>query len=548
MNIEELLRIVKRESPWQEDQTGSWYLKDGALKEIIAAERKGYYEPPKSFFFLKGRFFEAIHKNPDKFGILIIRGPRRVGKTSTLKYLIKYLIEHGYDKESFFYISLDEESLLDTLEKRRMLREFLSALIDKYSVLKPIILVLDEVTFYKGWARALKNLVDSGDIGEGVGVIATGSYSLDLSSAKSELKGRLGPLGEAVGGDLFFPTRRFVEVVESLLGSNFKDFIKKKLGKVGRRLGLLEFLGGFQDKRDVVKYDYNAKIEALLSEFYSDLHGVFEIYKYSGGYPRSFSEALSSIRKKGEINVSDARYKDDIYDLFITDCRKFKLDEKILQKILLQVKSPSMRIAANLDTLLVGGLKKGELSKYIEYLEASGLFMLIPSVSNKNDVDLDSQTIIPNGKVQKFIVTDPAVFLSLYYCSRNIVDIYKKASSHLSKNIQELLFEAIVISHLRFLPVTRPFLNIAYVLEDDDEKKELADALVWYVNFRGEFISLPIEVKSGLNIDRRMIANKARELKDKYGLGRLIVVTNTEVFEITDEFIMIPIEIFLLLF
>jgi hypothetical protein len=546
MDFEGLLRIVKQESPWQEDKTGNWYLKDGALREIIAAEREGYYEPPKSFFFLKEKFFEEIYKNPDKFGILIIRGPRRVGKTSTLKYLIKHLIDGGYDKESFFYISLDEESLLDTLEKKKMLKEFLSALIDKYSVLKPIILILDEVTFYKGWARALKNLVDSGDIGEGVGVIATGSYSLDLSSAKSELKGRLGPLGEVVGGDLFFSTRRFVEVVESLLGSKFKDFIKKKLGKVGRRLGLLEFLGGFQSRSDVVKYDYNAKIEALLREFYSDLHGVFEIYKYSGGYPRSFSEALSSLRK-GEINVSDARYKDDIYDLFITDCRKFKLDETILQKILLQIKNPSMRISADLDTLLVSGLKKKELSLYIEYLKASGLFMFIPNVSQDTDIDINSQMIVPSGKIQKLIVTDPAVFLSLYYCSRNINNIYKKASSQLSKNIQELLFESIVISHLRFLPIVRPFLNIAYVLEDNNEEKELADALIWYVNFKGEFISLPIEVKSGLSIDRKEILNKARILKNKYRLGRLVVVANTEFFESTDDFVVIPIEIFLLL-
>lgn len=547
MDIDELLQIAIKESPWHKDEFGDWAAKDGALREIIVAEKEGYYEPPKALFFLKEEFFKAIHTSREKFGIVIIRGPRRVGKTSTLKYLIKEMISRGYDKESFFYVSLDDERLLEMLEKKKMLKEFLTALIQKYSPLKPIILILDEVTFYKGWARALKNLVDNGVIGPGVGIIATGSYSLDLSSAKSELKGRLGPLGEDLRGDVFFSTRRFIEVVESLLGKSFKSFIKNTLGNVGRRLGLLEFLAGFQDKFEAAKYSYRSKIDELVKNHYDDLHRIFEIYKYAGGYPRAFVEALAS-SKKGRASVSDARYKDDIYDLLVTDCRKFKLDENELQKILLQIKSPAIKIAPNFDTLKAGNMKKEELSKYIDYLEASGLFMFVPNVSSPTEIDPSSLTIIPSGKIRKLVVTDPAVFLALYYCSRNVVDIYKKANTQLPQGIQEAIFEAITISHLRFLPLAPPFKNIAYVLEANDAGKELADALIWYPNYKGKFISMPIEVKSGTNLNQKELLSKAKVLKDEYKLGRLVVVANTKNFEIYEHFVIMPIELFLLLF
>lgn len=57
-------------------------------------------------------------------GVVVIRGPRRVGKTSTLKYLVKTMIEEGYDRKSFFYISLDNEKLFFALGRKRCYEKF----------------------------------------------------------------------------------------------------------------------------------------------------------------------------------------------------------------------------------------------------------------------------------------------------------------------------------------------------------------------------------------------------------------------------------------
>lgn len=545
--ISRLIDSIVEDSPWQDEKKREWYLNDGSLREVIEAESRGLFEPPKIFYHLKKNFFEKLLLDKNLWGVVVIRGPRRVGKTSTLKYLVKTMIEEGYDRKSFFYISLDNEKLFFALGRKKMLREILRELINKFEKQKPLIIILDEVTFYKGWARAIKNLVDSGEIGRGIGVIATGSYSLDLSTAKAELPGRFGPLGERLGGDILFPPRRFVEVAESLLGSEFREFLSKNFGKVGRRLGTLEFLGGFQTEANNLVYDYESRIEILIDKFYDDLHGILEIYMFSGGYPRAFFEAIIS-QQKGNMKISDARYRDDIYELFVADCRKFRLDENTLKKILLNLQKPSMHISSTYDTLTRNiSLKKDEIFKYIKYFKSSGLFDFIPSISSPDEININTKSVIPSGKKLKLLVTDPAAFISFYLCSRNVHNIFEKSKTIISGNIKELLFEAVAVSHLRYLPLKKPFQNIGYILKIENKKeRELSDAFIWYINHENKFIRIPIEIKYTKNFERKEIKEKAEMLKD-FGSKRLIIVSNTKKFEIEKDYVIIPAEIYLLL-
>ena len=546
--ITELIELVFEDSSWIKDE--KWYEKDGSLREVIEAEKLGLFEPPKIFFHLKKNFFERIFKERNKWGIVIIRGPRRIGKTSTLKYLVKEMIEKGYPKESFFYISLDNEKLLEILEKRRMLRGFLKELIKKFEDKKPLIIILDEVTFYKGWARALKNLVDSGDVSEGIGIIATGSYSIELSSARSELSGRYGPLGERLGGEIFFYPRRFIEVSENLLGKEFRKFFSRTFGKIGKRFGILEFLAGYQENAENVHYEYERKINEMIEKYLDDLRGVLEIYKFSGGYPRAFFEAIITSQEKGEMKTSDARYKDDIFELFVTDCRKFKLDEEILKRILVNITFPSMQISRNFDTILSGieFVKKNEISRYIKYFKASGLIDFIPSISSPKEINISAKSVLPSSKNLKLIVTDPAAFISFYLCSRGVTkNIFSRARKLISGKVENALMESIVISHLRYLPFNPSFSNTGYILERaDKEEEELADAFVWYVNHRNELVTMAIEVKNTEKIDKEDIEETSEKLKD-YNVKRMIVVSKSKKFEVTEDYVNLPIEIFLLL-
>ncbi|MCW3134237.1 MAG: AAA family ATPase [Methanophagales archaeon] len=263
--------IIKNQNPWHDPVNKDWYRKDGALRELMDADDEGLYKPPKIYYFLKEKFFRPLYLNNRAYGVLIIRGPRRIGKTSTLKYMIKDYIQRGYTPDSFIYLSLDSDELLREAGRKRYLRELVDEIIRRFKKEnKPLIIILDEVTFYKGWARAIKNLIDSGSIGPGIALIATGSYSLDLSSAKRELAGRFGPLGEGLRGEQFFYPRRFIEMAEAILGSEFQNSISGMFGRGGgRRIGLMEYFSGFQTDRDSMRYNYKNILNGTFPEAYT---------------------------------------------------------------------------------------------------------------------------------------------------------------------------------------------------------------------------------------------------------------------------------------
>jgi predicted AAA+ superfamily ATPase len=540
-------RIVKNQNPWHDPANRDWYLKDGALRELMVADDEGLYKHPKIYYYLEKEFFEPLFSNDRAWGVLIIRGPRRIGKTSTLKYLIKDYIQRGYNSKSFIYLALDSDELFRDFDKRRYLRELVDEIIRKFKKPnEPLIIILDEVTFYKGWARAIKNLIDSGSIGPGIALIATGSYSLDLSSAKRELAGRFGPLGERLRGEQFFYPRRFIEMTEAILGSKFQNFLGRRRWSSGRRMGLMEYLAGFQTDRDNMRYNYKNILNKTSQAHYDDLHNLFEnIYLYSGGYPRGIYEAIKS-QKTGEINIPFARYSDDIFNLLVTDSKKFELSEDMIKQILSTVNLPSMRLSSSYGTL-TQNLRKNETEKYISYLEASGLFSFLPNISSPTQIDLGSASVRPRKDRLKLIVNDPAAFISIYLCSRGATTFDQVKILLLDGGVREHLFEAVVVSHLRYMPRIRiaPE-NMGYIITEDEE--ELADGFAWYLDRSNRLVLLAVEAKyTQKDVGIGEIRRKARILKEDFQVKRLIVVTNHKTLVIEDDYAIIPAEIFLLL-
>lgn len=562
LNQADIQKLITRNNPWRDIKNKDWVSEDGDLRELKKAESEGLFSPPKFAYYLKKNFFKKIFVERDETsGILIIRGPRRIGKTSTLKYIIDEMISEGYSSDSFLYLSLDLDEFFVEINKKRRLRELLTQIISDYKKPDiPLILILDEVTFYKGWARVLKNLVDTGAVGYGIGIIATGSYSLDLGSAKRELSGRFGALGEECGSDILFYPRRFIEASESVLGdsSGFRFFLSRRLGRFPKRTGILEFLAGYQGELEDQSFGYTKIINDLLEKYYEDLHQLLiDNYFYVGGYPRKIYQALL-FTKEGNINVPDARYVEDIYNLLVSDAQKFDLSPKVVEQIITKIQIPSFRVGGDLKFFRdLGGnnhLTINECNKYIEYLTSSGLFSLIPCVDNPSQIDHKTKFVNPKNFKYKFVVNDPAVFFSGYFCSRGIRGIFKRANKLLQENskIAESLFESIIISHFRHHPVLKrqKTNNISFILDTKnkgEEGSELLDVFLWYLNFQDKFVLVPVEIKFG-NVDISQIKDRAKKLKQEYGIKRLIVVTNKKEFEIQEDYVLIPAEIFLLFF
>lgn len=115
-------------------------------------------------------------------GLYSIRGPRQIGKTCWIKTILseKSRLGSGGARDCFY---LSCENLRDHQD----LAELLKSVRDRSWIF------LDEVTFVKEWARAVKHEADAGHIRT---LAVTGSDSHDLRKGQERMPGRLGRMGE----------------------------------------------------------------------------------------------------------------------------------------------------------------------------------------------------------------------------------------------------------------------------------------------------------------------------------------------------------------
>jgi predicted AAA+ superfamily ATPase len=98
----------------------------------------------------------------DERQIILLEGPRRVGKTSIMFHIIQAIIERGVDPGRIIYISLDDP----LINKERFFEELIN-IIEKHligrrlqSIKETVYLFLDEVTHLKDWELYLKRYYD----------------------------------------------------------------------------------------------------------------------------------------------------------------------------------------------------------------------------------------------------------------------------------------------------------------------------------------------------------------------------------------------------
>ncbi|MFH1706810.1 MAG: AAA family ATPase [Planctomycetota bacterium] len=161
---------------------------------------------------------------------IVLRGPRRVGKTILLKQAIQSLLAEGVSSRRILYIPFDE---LPTLRGIREPVLAISRWFEKIILMesfnkagnanRPAYLFLDEVQNLDAWAPQVKNLVDN----HAVRVLVTGSSSLRIEAGRDSLAGRvttleMGPLLLREIAEL-----RFKSTHVSLWGDNGLDRLMK---------------------------------------------------------------------------------------------------------------------------------------------------------------------------------------------------------------------------------------------------------------------------------------------------------------------------------
>ena len=418
-SVERLRQKLRLYNPWWVDDL--WYEKD---KEILEYERGPYRIVSRMYPYIRN----TLRRNPNKYGIVTIRGPRRAGKTTVIKLLIRSLInELRIDPQSIYYISLDYQGLgnISLLEILETLAETEG---DKY-------IFLDEVSMYENWSLDLKNISDLGLLYQGrLIIIATGSHSMDLAQAAEKLSSsRRGELATAfnLGGNLLFTPLRFSEVADGLSSDLYSYLSSGRKREAGTRFNILV---------NLKEGKISENLWELYNRFGASLEEMFEAYLIHGGYPK----AVKEFHENKEITEN---FYYEIAELLINDSKKAGLDPQLLRKILTELVNPKKLSGPfNVSDLteIERNLKEKQIrDQYLQYLKSTWAFFF--SYSERKDTQCQ-----PNyNENPKLYILDPFLFYSLYAYLNNIPDPLVKSRTLLEdEEFKGLLVESVVASHL----------------------------------------------------------------------------------------------------
>lgn len=188
-------QLLQQHNPW-------WFREELILddEKIVDFERESYqYIPP------------VMAEYPeDRDAILTLRGPRQIGKSTSMKLLIRrLLLEFKVPKKHVFYFSLDR------IEDFNQLYE----LIDCYlRNLRPgnkqrLYIFLDEISFVRKWQRGVKALADEGKL-KNVTLLLTGSNLIDIYKGAERLPGRRGKISKIDFEQLPMTFAEFIHLIE----------------------------------------------------------------------------------------------------------------------------------------------------------------------------------------------------------------------------------------------------------------------------------------------------------------------------------------------
>ncbi|MCP4749610.1 MAG: ATP-binding protein [Proteobacteria bacterium] len=189
------IQLLQKQNPW-------WFreeliLDDEKLKDLNLERFK--YSP---------KILQQFPAHDD--AVLTLRGPRQIGKSTTLKLLVQHLLlEMNIPKRNVFYFSLDR------IEDFNQLYDLLDCYLKSIRPINSerLYVLLDEISFVREWQRGIKALAEEGMLKK-VTLLLTGSNLIDIGKGAERLPGRRGKLDKVDFEQLPLTFREFVELIE----------------------------------------------------------------------------------------------------------------------------------------------------------------------------------------------------------------------------------------------------------------------------------------------------------------------------------------------
>jgi predicted AAA+ superfamily ATPase len=219
----------------------------------------------------------GLRELPQEGGVLLVRGPRQYGKSTWLEGELRATVVAA-GPASAFYLNGDElggqEELVGAIRR----------LLPLYRSDAPVRrLFLDEITAVPAWERALKRLIDRGELRD-VLVVTTGSRATDLRRGVERLPGRKGRLQRSAY--LFTPLsfKEFLRVCGERLG---RDALMAYLLSGGCPLAAAEIAAHGRLPEFVIEMvrDWVLGESAASGRDRASLLGVWDVVLRRGGTP-----------------------------------------------------------------------------------------------------------------------------------------------------------------------------------------------------------------------------------------------------------------------
>jgi len=459
------------------------------------------------------RILYKIELNSDV--VYSLRGPRQVGKTTSLKMLIRELLKDNDGIRIFYWTCL-------LISSPREFFGILNTYIDWARRTFPkerLYIFIDEISRIQNWQNAIIELEGMGKL-KNVTVILTGSHTLDLRKTPEKLPGRRG--NEVPGGpDKIFLPMKFVEYVETR-SPRISRFLRDHflLMWENRKRILLDMAAG------------NIPNEIELLRVYSDeLKSLFQDYLITGGIALSTHEYITT----GKIPESVyATYVDIITGDMVRWGKKDYYLKQLLGAIFETITTP---------VSWSGLWKKTDMGSHHTADEYVNILKDIFAVSYFYRLDKSSEKA-RYGDNKKIYLQDPFIFHALrgWVLGKNQ---FNEALDFISnEENRSKLVECVVSDHLIRLSFNfHPKYNFDYMNFVFYWRGKRDREVDFVLKIDGEY--LPIEVK---------YANQIKK-NDIYGLFDFIktgksyngIVISKDDMETKPNYMTIPAHIFLLL-
>ncbi len=248
--MNDIFERIRSNNPWWKSVSA---IGDDPLLLELAGKRYQYFHP----------LISTLPLNKD--GVMTIRGPRRVGKSTLLRLIIKKLLQkEKTPKEAVFSFACDR--ITDYNELFAVIKTYLDFARPRTN--SRLFIFLDEISFVKNWQLAIKEMVDAGLLKNSL-MILSGSSILDLRYA------------EGIFPNIFYyplSFGEFVNIIDPSLISNSEVLsLTYRLPKLSKLFDDYLLTGGFM--KIINEYFATGRItngsyETLLTAFENDINKI----------------------------------------------------------------------------------------------------------------------------------------------------------------------------------------------------------------------------------------------------------------------------------